>query len=59
MLADLCFHSLTNQTKRMENDKNTRTRLKGVNDGIGKLKRYVPNMKTNSIRVETLRGAID
>ena len=36
-----------------------RTRVKGVNDGFGKLKQYVPNMKTKYSRVETLRGAID
>ena len=36
-----------------------RSRVKGVNDGFGKLKQYVPNMKCKSSRVETLRGAID
>ena len=36
-----------------------RTRVRGVNDGFGKLKMYVPDMKTKSSRVETLKGAID
>ena len=36
-----------------------RTRVRGVNDGFGKLKLYVPNMKSKSSKVETLRGAID
>ena len=30
-----------------------------MNDGFGKLKMYVPDMKTKSSKVETLRGAID
>jgi hypothetical protein len=36
-----------------------RTRVRGVNDGFGKLKMYVPDMKSKSSKVETLRGAID
>merc|ERR1712025_1540021 len=35
-----------------------RTRVRGVNDGFGKLKQFVPNMKNKSSKVETLRGAI-
>ena len=36
-----------------------RTRVRGVNDGFGKLKQYVPDLKNKSSKVETLRGAID
>ena len=36
-----------------------RTRVRGVNDGFGKLKQYVPNMRNKSSKVETLRGAIE
>ena len=36
-----------------------RTRVRGVNDGFGKLKQYVPNMRNKSSEVETLRGAIE
>ena len=36
-----------------------RTRVKGVNDGFGKLQQYVPNMKSKSSKVDTLRGAIE
>ena len=36
-----------------------RTRVRGVNDGFGKLKLHVPNMKNKSSKVETLRGAIE
>jgi hypothetical protein len=36
-----------------------RTRVRGVNDGFGKLKMYVPDMKSKSSKVETLRGAIE
>merc|ERR1719483_213367 len=36
-----------------------RTRVKGVNDGFGKLKMYVPDMRNKSSKVETLRGAIE
>ena len=36
-----------------------RNRVKGVNDGFGFLKKHVPNMKSKSSKVETLRGAID
>ena len=36
-----------------------RTRVRGVNDCFGKLKMYVPDMKSKSSKVETLRGAID
>ena len=30
-----------------------------MNDGFGKLKQYVPDLKNKSSKVETLRGAID
>ena len=43
-------------TKRNLREK---TRVRGVNDGFGKLKMYVPDMKSKSSKVETLRGAID
>ena len=33
--------------------------MKGVNDGFGFLKKHVPNMKSKSSKVETLRGAIE
>ena len=36
-----------------------RTRVRGVNDGFGNLKKYVPDLKSKSSKVETLRGAID
>ena len=36
-----------------------RTRVRGVNDGFGNLKLHVPNLKSKSSKVETLRGAID
>lgn len=36
-----------------------RTRVRGVNDGFGKLKMHVPDLKNKSSKVETLRGAID
>jgi len=36
-----------------------RTRVRGVNDGFGNLKKYVPDLKNKSSKVETLRGAID
>jgi len=36
-----------------------RTRVRGVNDGFGNLKQYVPDLKSKSSKVETLRGAID
>ena len=36
-----------------------RNRVKGVNDGFGFLKKHVPNMKSKSSKVETLRGAIE
>jgi len=36
-----------------------RTRVRGVNDGFGNLKKYVPELKSKSSKVETLRGAID
>jgi hypothetical protein len=36
-----------------------RTRVREVNDGFGKLKLHVPDMKSKSSKVETLRGAID
>ena len=36
-----------------------RTRVRGVNDGFGKLKLHVPDMRSKSSKVETLRGAID
>merc|ERR1719483_1754026 len=36
-----------------------RTRVKGVNDGFGKLKMHVPEIKNKSSKVETLRGAIE
>ena len=36
-----------------------RTRVRGVNDCFGKLKLHVPDMKSKSSKVETLRGAID
>ena len=36
-----------------------RTRVKGVNDGFGKLRLYVPDMRNKSSKVETLRGAIE
>ena len=36
-----------------------RTRVRGVNDGFGKLKMHVPAMKSKSSKVETLRGAIE
>ena len=36
-----------------------RTRVRGVNDGFGKLKQHVPDLKNKSSKVETLRGAID
>jgi len=36
-----------------------RTRVRGVNDGFGNLKKYVPELKNKSSKVETLRGAID
>ena len=36
-----------------------RTRVRGVNDGFGKLKMHVPDLKTKSSKVETLRGAIE
>ena len=36
-----------------------RTRVKGVNDGFGNLKKHVPDLKSKSSKVETLRGAID
>merc|ERR1719205_42306 len=36
-----------------------RRRVKGVNDGFGKLKQYVPNMRDKSSKVETIRGAIE
>lgn len=36
-----------------------RTRVQGVNQGFGKLKQYVPDLKSKSSKVETLRGAID
>ena len=35
-----------------------RTRVRGVNDGFGNLKRHVPDLKSKSSKVETLRGAI-
>ena len=48
------------QTASVANrNRRERTRVKGVNDCFGKLKQYVPNMKTKTSRVETLRGAID
>ena len=36
-----------------------RTRVSGVNDGFGKLKLHVPDLKNKSSKVETLRGAIE
>ena len=36
-----------------------RTRVRGVNDGFGNLKMHVPDLKSKSSKVETLRGAID
>ena len=36
-----------------------RTRVRGVNDGFGNLKKYVPDLKSKSSKVETLRGAIE
>jgi len=36
-----------------------RTRVRGVNDGFGNLKKHVPDLKNKSSKVETLRGAID
>ena len=36
-----------------------RTRVRGVNNSFGKLKLHVPDMKSKSSKVETLRGAID
>ena len=36
-----------------------RTRVRGVNDCFGKLKLHVPDTKSKSSKVETLRGAID
>jgi len=36
-----------------------RTRVRGVNDGFGNLRLHVPDLKSKSSKVETLRGAID
>ena len=36
-----------------------RTRVRGVNDGFGKLKMCLPDIKSKSSKVETLRGAIE
>ena len=36
-----------------------RNRVKGVNDGFSFLKKVVPEMKSKSSKVETLRGAIN
>ena len=36
-----------------------RSRVKGVNDGFGKLQQFVPNMKSIASKVDTLRGAIE
>ena len=43
-------------TKRNQRERN---RVRGVNDGFGKLKLHVPDLKNKSSKVETLRGAID
>ena len=36
-----------------------RTRVKGVNYGFGKLKKHVPDLRSKSSKVETIRGAIE
>ena len=62
---DLKLHKPHHSVKKaqtsavMRRNQRERTRVKGVNDGFGKLRLCVPTLKSKPSKVETLKGAID